>query len=54
MRFLESGFLRESIIPSPLSNILNYFQKYFRFRGDILENIFDIGVTIPGSQENNP
>ena len=54
MRFLMSGFLHESIVPIPLSNILKYFQKYFRFRGDIHENIFDFRVTIPGSQENDP
>ena len=29
MRFLMSGFLHESIVPIPLSNILKYFRKYF-------------------------
>ena len=54
MRFLMSGFLHESIVPIPLSNILEYFRKYFRFQGDILENIFDFWVTIPGCQKNDP
>jgi len=51
MRFWMSGFLHESIVPIPLSNILKYFRKYFRFRRDIHENIFDFRVTIPGSQK---
>ena len=54
MRYLMSGFLHESIVPIPLSNILKYFQKCFRFCGDINKNIFDFWVTIPGSQENDP
>ena len=44
MRFLTSGFFYESIVPGPWINML----KYFRFRGDIHENILDLQVTIPG------
>jgi len=44
-----SGFLHESIVPNPLSNIL----KYFRFQRDIHENIFDF-QEIPGSKKNDP
>ena len=54
MRFLNSGFLHKSTVPWPYSNILKYFRKYFRFHRDILQNIFDFRVTIPGSQENDP
>ena len=54
MRFLMSGFLHESKVPTPLSNIVKYFRKYFCFRGDIHENIFDFRVMIPGSQKNDP
>ena len=54
MRFLNFGFLLESTVPGPSSNILKYFRKYFRFHKDIHENIFDYRVTIPGSQENDP
>ena len=54
MRFLNSGLLHKSTVPGPLSNILKYIRKYFRFHRDIHENIFDFRVTIPGSQENDP
>ena len=54
MKFLMSGFFHESIVPIPLSNILKIFRKYFCFRGDIHENIFDFRVTIPGSKKNDP
>ena len=39
MRFSNSVFFHESTIPIPLSNPPKYFRKYFRFRGDIHENI---------------
>jgi len=53
MRFLNSGIFHKPIVPIPLSNILKYFRKFFRFRGDIHENIFDFWETIPGSQKND-
>ena len=44
---LELCFFHKSIVPRFMSHSL----KYFRFRGDIRENISDFWVTIPGSQE---
>ena len=53
MIFLGSGFLHESIVHRPWSNILKYFLKYFCFCRDINENISDFRVTIPRNRENS-
>ena len=38
MRFLNTGFFHESIVPTPQIHTLKYFRKYFRFRRDIHES----------------
>ena len=46
MRFLNSGFLHESIVPIPLSNILKYFWKLVSFsRRYSRKMFFFIGIS---------
>ena len=49
---LELQFFPESKEPRPQINIPKKYWKYFRFRGEIHENISVFHVTIPGSRGN--
>ena len=49
MRFLNSGFFHVSIVPGPWIHMLKYFQKIFRFRGDIHEIRF-FSSRFPGNE----